>query len=40
MRVDPGDFGPLPRDADYDKAWDRVVDDVPGARRARRARSA
>jgi sugar phosphate isomerase/epimerase len=25
MRVDPGDFGPLPRDADYDKAWDRVV---------------
>jgi sugar phosphate isomerase/epimerase len=26
MRVDPGDFGPLPRDADYDKAWDRVVE--------------
>ena len=25
MRVDPGDFGPLPREADYDKAWDRVV---------------
>ena len=25
MRVDPGDFGPLARDADYDKAWDRVV---------------
>ena len=25
MRIDPGDFGPLPRDADYDKAWDRVV---------------
>ena len=26
MRVDPGDFGPLPRDADYDTAWDRVVE--------------
>jgi sugar phosphate isomerase/epimerase len=25
MRVDPGDFGPLPRDVDYDKTWDRVV---------------
>lgn len=25
MRLDPGDFGPLPRDADYDRAWDRVV---------------
>lgn len=25
MRIDPGDFGPLPRDADYDRAWDRVV---------------
>ena len=25
MRVDPGDFGPLAHDADYDKAWDRVV---------------
>jgi sugar phosphate isomerase/epimerase len=25
MRVDPGDFGPLPRDADYDAVWDRVV---------------
>ncbi len=25
MRVDPGDFGPLPRDADYEKTWDRVV---------------
>jgi sugar phosphate isomerase/epimerase len=25
MRVDPGNFGPLPRDADYDRAWDRVV---------------
>ena len=25
MRVDPGDFGPLARDADYDRAWDRVV---------------
>lgn len=25
MRVDPGNFGPLERDADYDKAWDRVV---------------
>jgi sugar phosphate isomerase/epimerase len=25
MRVDPGDFGPLPRDADYDRVWDRVV---------------
>ncbi len=25
MRVDPGDFGPLAREADYDKAWDRVV---------------
>jgi len=26
MRVDPGDFGPLPRDADYDAAWNRVVE--------------
>ncbi|MCD6727727.1 MAG: sugar phosphate isomerase/epimerase [Solirubrobacteraceae bacterium] len=25
MRVDPGDFGPLPRDADYERVWDRVV---------------
>ena len=25
MRVDPGDFGPLARDVDYDKTWDRVV---------------
>jgi len=25
MRIDPGDFGPLPRDADYDRIWDRVV---------------
>ena len=25
MRVDPGNFGPLERDADYDQAWDRVV---------------
>lgn len=25
MRVDPGDFGPLPRGADYDAVWDRVV---------------
>lgn len=25
MRIDPGDFGPLPRDADYDRVWDRVV---------------
>lgn len=25
MRVDPGDFGPLARDADYGRAWDRVV---------------
>jgi sugar phosphate isomerase/epimerase len=25
MRVDPGDFGPLPRDADYGRVWDRVV---------------
>jgi len=25
MRIDPGDFGPLARDADYDRAWDRVV---------------
>ena len=25
MRVDPGDFGPLAHDADYEKAWDRVV---------------
>lgn len=25
LRVDPGDFGPLARDADYDRAWDRVV---------------
>ena len=26
MRVDPGDFGPLARDADYDAAWNRVVE--------------
>lgn len=25
MRIDPGNFGPLPREADYRKAWDRVV---------------
>lgn len=25
MRVDPGSFGPLPRDADYGRIWDRVV---------------
>jgi sugar phosphate isomerase/epimerase len=25
MRVDPGDFGPLARDVDYDRTWDRVV---------------
>lgn len=25
MRVDPGSFGPLPRDADYTAVWDRVV---------------
>jgi sugar phosphate isomerase/epimerase len=25
MRVDPGDFGPLPHGADYDAVWDRVV---------------
>jgi sugar phosphate isomerase/epimerase len=25
MRVNPGDFGPMPRDVDYDKTWDRVV---------------
>lgn len=25
MPVDPGDFGPLARDADYERAWDRVV---------------
>ena len=25
MRVDPGDFGPLPRDADYGRVWERVV---------------
>ena len=25
MRVDPGDFGPMARDVDYDKTWDRVV---------------
>lgn len=25
MRVDPGDFGPLPRHADYAAVWDRVV---------------
>jgi sugar phosphate isomerase/epimerase len=25
MRIDPGDFGPLPRDADYERIWDRVV---------------
>lgn len=25
IRVDPGSFGPLARDADYDVVWDRVV---------------
>ena len=25
MRIDPGDFGPMARDVDYDKTWDRVV---------------
>jgi sugar phosphate isomerase/epimerase len=25
MRIDPGDFGPLPRDRDYEQVWDRVV---------------
>ena len=25
MRVDPGSFGPLPREADYNKVWDHVV---------------
>lgn len=25
IRVDPGNFGPLPREADYNRAWDRVV---------------
>jgi sugar phosphate isomerase/epimerase len=25
MRIDPGDFGPLPREADVPRAWDRVV---------------
>ena len=25
MRVDPGDFGPMPHNVDYDKTWDRVV---------------
>jgi sugar phosphate isomerase/epimerase len=25
MRVDPGSFGPLARDADYNAIWDRVV---------------
>lgn len=25
MRIDPGTFGPLSREADYRKAWDRVV---------------
>ncbi len=25
MRVDPGDFGPMPRDVDYDRVWERVV---------------
>jgi len=25
MRVDPGNFGPLARDADYNAVWDRVV---------------
>jgi len=25
MRVDPGDFGPMAHDVDYDKTWDRVV---------------
>jgi sugar phosphate isomerase/epimerase len=26
MRVDPGNFGPLPRDADDARVWDRVVE--------------
>lgn len=26
IRVDPGDFGPMARDVDYDKTWDRVVE--------------
>lgn len=26
MRIDPGDFGPMARDVDYDKTWNRVVD--------------
>ena len=30
MRVDPGDFGPLARDADYDAAWNRVVETFKG----------
>lgn len=25
MRIDPGDFGPMARDVDYAKTWDRVV---------------
>ena len=25
MRVDPGSFGPIARDADYNEIWDRVV---------------
>lgn len=25
MRVDPGDFGPMAHDVDYDKTWDRVA---------------
>jgi len=25
MRVDPGSYGPLPRDADYSRIWSRVV---------------
>ena len=33
MRVDPGDFGPLPREADYDAVWDRVVTTLRRARR-------
>lgn len=26
IRVDPGNFGPLPRDVDYRRTWDRVVE--------------
>ena len=40
MRVDPGDFGPLPRDADYDAAWNRVVETFQAACRSAAASSA